>query len=183
MTNLEKWAPILDTILENKKTSKKLKNFLAEYAEYHSRMLPPNIEMKKNEVDFTNTLPISLKILSNLDIEDKFYYIIDTDKVYYKIDVEKDGLVLKIKNGTDIYDTYTTDIEISDDIFKDDDNDNIINIIKNTEDLLIDENIKILNKMLKDKKEFGVRLLVNSLAIIKKDNKHYLNINNLIKIK
>ena len=181
MTNLEKWGPVLDIMLENKKTSKKLKEFLAEYAEYHSRMLPPNIEMKKNEVDFTNTLPISLKILSNLDIEDKFYYIIDTDKVYHKIEHEKDGLVLTNREGTDVYDTYAIDIEISEDVFNHDDN--VLNIIKNSEDLLIDENIKILNNMLKDKKEFGVRILVNRMTIEKRDNKHYLTLNNLIKIK
>jgi len=153
----EKWKPIINIIGEEK--SFKEKNFMTEYAEHHSQYIDAMANIEDGDL-----LPISLKILSQLNLEDKETYII-TPSV----------------SGDD-FETLSTSILIDEIQYKDVREKTGLDIIENLESVLIEENVKILNEILKNKDNFGVHLMVSELKIEKEEDGIYLKIHNLIKI-
>jgi len=72
------WSPVIDSLAYNKDKdfSEDFKTFLAIYADHHGKI--DNDFMLNN--DYISTLPISLKILSKLNLDGIKLNIIDYEK-------------------------------------------------------------------------------------------------------
>jgi hypothetical protein len=147
---LRKWKPICEIL---NVTDEKLINFMCEYAEYH--MLLENVAFTTtgpmgpikeistpNMSDiFKNLLPISLKVLSKLNLKNKNVMILDnqpTMKFNYTL-----------KSG---------DVDVAEKIN--------LEIIAMVEDILIQKLVDYLNKELETKDNLYITMLVNSVSLI-----------------
>ena len=63
-----KWHPIIDAL---EVTDKKKRKIMAEYAEFHQQYQNENLIVSENEDIAQNLLPVSLKILSQLNLTEK----------------------------------------------------------------------------------------------------------------
>jgi len=181
----KKWESIIDTLLEyDKNTSLKIRKFLAEYAEHHSQ----------KEINFLmdgySTLPISLKLLTMLDLEDIELNIIDAKIPKMKIVENGVGLTLETEDNSE-YESFGISVSVTKDQIMDLGDDGI-DLVQKIEHLLLEENAKAINEQLKTSKELNVYIMVNNInmeEIINHGNgikEHLKNpkisISNLIKI-
>jgi len=160
MNIYEKWEPIIDTLLKysENKDSQKLRKFLAEYAEHHSE--------KENDFiiseNMNSTLPISLKLLSMLNIDDVKLNIIDDE--IPKMKIVNNGVGLELETD---YDNKYENLEINVSITKEELFELRhyigIDIVQKVEHLLLEENAKVINKQLETKKELDIYLMVNNI--------------------
>ncbi len=184
----KKWEPIIDTLLkyDDKNTSLKIRKFLAEYAEHHSQK-ETNFLMSEN---MHSTLPISLKLLTMLDLENIELNIIDVKKPKMKIVNDGIGLTLETEDNSE-YESFGISVSVTKDQI---DELSVIGVdfVQNIEHLLLEENAKAINEQLKTSKELNVYMMVNNInmkdvinhgnGIKEKIKNPKISISNLIKI-
>ena len=161
----EKWSPIVDIIADDKPDE--IKMFLAEYAEHHIN----NTDVLKDDL-----LPISMKILSKLDLDGKNCYIIEPKKTF-ETKITKDGISV----SHDDFKTFSFRVQI-DENFTDIEEKIGIDIIQRVESVLIEECVIQLNELIKDKNDFGVHLMVSNLSVLEDVGNHYAELHSLIKL-
>jgi len=193
MTNYEKWSPIIDILLDNKEISitDDIKLFFANYAEHHSQL--DNQLMMTS--DYSSTLPISLKLLSMLNLNGVELNIIDMVKP--KMKMVKSGVGFVVSPEKDApYEISEISILVTKDqihALSNSVNKNPgIDIITRIESLLLEESAKEINKKLETNKKLDIYMMVNSLNLkefvehgngIKEKLKHTkISISSMIKI-
>ena len=155
--SLKKWSPILDSL---KATDESMRQILADYAE-HDQQLTSEIEWGGiNAVDLAmSLLPISLKILSQLNLKDKTVVMMDSE---YRLN----------KKRTDIIDQMTIGDRKEEECYKEFsvgiNHDMQISIgtekcVQYMESVLMDEMTKYFNKELETKNTFYINKIVDSL--------------------
>lgn len=97
----EKWTPILEAL---NVTDEKMRKFIPEYAEYYSKYsteLTTYIVEPKNDIS-QNLLPLSLKVLSQLNLKDKNVQIKGSlPTLSFSIDVEESQILAIKEAGID----------------------------------------------------------------------------------
>jgi len=157
------------------------------HAEHHS-IKENDFLMQEN---MNSTLPISLKLLTMLNLENIELNLIDAKKPKMKIVNDGVGLSLKTEKN-DEYENFEISISVS--------KDQIlelgvagIDLVQRIEHLLLEENAKAINEKLKTSKELNVYMMINNInmkeiinhgnGINEKLKNSIISISNLIKIK
>jgi len=143
---LKKWTPITDAL---KVTDEKIKQIICDYAEYHQFQIHLNefkekmgfIELDSNQ---QNLVPISCKILSQLNLKNKNVIFKEDDGIptlSFYVDVDREQ-IKAIKEAKDLQ------------------------IVQQLEKILIDKLVEYINKELETKNNLYITTIVQSIYLI-----------------
>lgn len=147
---LSKWEPIFYSLnVENER----VRLFMAHYAEYHTELEIENAKIPDHSMmNHINLLPISLRVLSRLNLLDKNLYIkkgmpnsIFENEVDYEIEEAKDENI--------IYSSKRKTLEV----------------VQTTEEKLVQQLVDYVNNKLETSDNFYVTQMVNSLGTLKEN--------------
>jgi len=142
----KKWSPILDAL---KVTDDKIKKIMVEYAEY---CLSPEYYQKYENDIAQNLLPVSLKILSQLNIKDKNVVLKEDHKIGFE-DMPTKSFSISI--NTDELISMKESVGFGG--------------AEKMESVVIQELVNYINKELETKENLYISNLVQSISIISTD--------------
>lgn len=144
---LERWDPIFYSL---KVKDERVKLFMAHYADYHSSLEIENTKIfSDSNMNYTNLLPISLRVLSRLNLANKNLYIRKN-----------------LPNSM-----FENEVEVKNEEIKDDDiiyssKRETLKVIQTTEEKLVQQLVDYINYKLETSNDFYVTQMVNSMGIL-----------------